>query len=208
MLRNSRSHHSILNGHPGPVLPGVQIATGPMGQGFGVAQGFAIAGKLAPYFDSYVMTGDGELQEGPIWEAVFTAFNWQVHVLVEEIGECAVALGAVTDDGSGAAVARSESKCFEGCVYAAGGGSDPTATLSRSAPHRAQNTAFKLICMLRAGWVPLIWPAVAAPIDAFGFEKFTWLKALNISHRNVSRARSATLKLRCIPRSVLKKPGP
>jgi transketolase len=117
VLRNSRSHHSILNGHPGPVLPGVQIATGPMGQGFGVAQGFAIAGKLAPYFDSYVMTGDGELQEGPIWEAVmfagqkhldnlcllidqnngqldissktvfpmpnleavFTAFNWQVH---------------------------------------------------------------------------------------------------------------------------------
>ena len=73
VLRNSRSHTSILNGHPGPILPGVSIATGPMGQGFGVAQGFAIAGKLAPYFDSYCMTGDGELQEGPIWEAVMFA---------------------------------------------------------------------------------------------------------------------------------------
>lgn len=73
ILRGSRSHASILNGHPGPILPGVSIATGPMGQGFGVAQGFAIAGKLAPYFDSYVMTGDGELQEGPIWEAVMFA---------------------------------------------------------------------------------------------------------------------------------------
>jgi transketolase len=73
VLRNSRSHESILNGHPGPILPGVSIATGPMGQGFGVAQGFAIAGKLAPYFDSYCMTGDGELQEGPIWEAVMFA---------------------------------------------------------------------------------------------------------------------------------------
>ena len=41
-LKNSRSFASILNGHPGPVLPGVQIATGPMGQGMGVAQGFAI----------------------------------------------------------------------------------------------------------------------------------------------------------------------
>src|SRR4249919_3668330 len=40
VLRNSRSFQSILNGHPGPVLPGVHIATGPMGQGFGVAQGF------------------------------------------------------------------------------------------------------------------------------------------------------------------------
>jgi len=73
VLRNSRSHASILNGHPGPILPGIPIATGPMGQGFGVAQGFAIAGKLAPYFDSYCMTGDGELQEGPIWEAVMFA---------------------------------------------------------------------------------------------------------------------------------------
>jgi transketolase len=73
VLRNSRSHTSILNGHPGPILPGIPIATGPMGQGFGVAQGFAIAGKLGPYFDSYAMTGDGELQEGPIWEAVMFA---------------------------------------------------------------------------------------------------------------------------------------
>ena len=73
ILRNSRSYASILNGHPGPVLPGVQIATGPMGQGFGVAQGFAIAGRVSPRFDSYCMAGDGELQEGPVWEAVMFA---------------------------------------------------------------------------------------------------------------------------------------
>jgi transketolase len=73
VLRNSRSYESILNGHPGPVLPGVQVATGPMGQGFSVAQGFAIAGRTSPHFDSYCMTGDGELQEGSIWEAVMYA---------------------------------------------------------------------------------------------------------------------------------------
>jgi transketolase len=72
-LKNSRSFASILNGHPGPILPGIHIATGPMGQGFGVAQGFAIAGRTSPRFDSYCMTGDGELQEGPIWEAVMYA---------------------------------------------------------------------------------------------------------------------------------------
>src|SRR6201997_707374 len=72
-LKNSRSFASILNGHPGPILPGVHIATGPMGQGFGVAQGFAIAGHSSPRFDSYCMSGDGELQEGPIWEAVMFA---------------------------------------------------------------------------------------------------------------------------------------
>ena len=71
VLKNSRSHKSILNGHPGPLLPGIHLATGPMGQGFGVGQGFAIAGRSThPKFDSYCMVGDGELQEGPIWEAV------------------------------------------------------------------------------------------------------------------------------------------
>jgi transketolase len=73
LLKNSRSYESILNGHPGPLLPGVQISTGPMGQGFAVAQGFAIAGRTAPRFNSYCMVGDGELQEGGIWETVMFA---------------------------------------------------------------------------------------------------------------------------------------
>lgn len=73
ILKNSRSFASILNGHPGPVLPGIQIATGPMGQGLAVAQGFAIAGRVSPRFDAYALCGDGEMQEGPIWEAVMFA---------------------------------------------------------------------------------------------------------------------------------------
>ncbi len=73
VLKNSRSVTSILNGHPGPLLPGVHVATGPMGQGMGVAQGFAIAGQRSPKFDVYTITGDGELQEGPIWETVMYA---------------------------------------------------------------------------------------------------------------------------------------
>ena len=73
ILKNSRSISSILNGHPGPLLPGVHVATGPMGQGMGVAQGFAIAGQQSNNFDVYAVTGDGELQEGPIWEAVMYA---------------------------------------------------------------------------------------------------------------------------------------
>ncbi len=73
VLKNSRSVSSILNGHPGPLLPGVHVATGPMGQGVGVAQGFAIAGQRAPLFDVYAVAGDGELQEGPVWESIMFA---------------------------------------------------------------------------------------------------------------------------------------
>ena len=70
VLAKSRSWDSILNGHPGPILPGVHISTGPLAQGLGVAQGFALGGKLTPAFDVFCITGDGELQEGLIWEAV------------------------------------------------------------------------------------------------------------------------------------------
>ena len=70
VLRNSRSADSILNGHPGPILPGVHISTGPLGQGVLVAQGFGIAGQRGPRFDVFCLAGDGELQEGLPWEAV------------------------------------------------------------------------------------------------------------------------------------------
>jgi transketolase len=73
VLKNSRSYESILNGHPGPILPGVHISTGPLGQGLPVAQGFALVGKTCPKFDTYCIVGDGELQEGLIWEAVMYA---------------------------------------------------------------------------------------------------------------------------------------
>src|SRR6187551_2174627 len=39
----------------------------------GVAQGFAVVGQRSPKFDVYAVTGDGELQEGPIWESVMFA---------------------------------------------------------------------------------------------------------------------------------------
>ena len=78
VLSNSRSYESILNGHPGPVLPGVHLATGPMGQGLSVAEGFALAGRANPRFDCYCLCGDGELQEGTIWEAVM--YSGQSHL--------------------------------------------------------------------------------------------------------------------------------
>jgi transketolase len=89
VLKNSRSYDSILNGHPGPILPGVHISTGPLGQGLSVAQGFALVGKSSPKFDVFCMTGDGELQEGPIWEAVMYSAHKRLDnlcVLIDQNG--------------------------------------------------------------------------------------------------------------------------
>ncbi|MGO9307941.1 MAG: transketolase C-terminal domain-containing protein [Spirochaetia bacterium] len=73
VLKGSRSAESILNGHPGPLLPGVHVSTGPEGHGMPVAQGFALAGRQTPPFDVYCITGDGEMQAGMIWEAAMHA---------------------------------------------------------------------------------------------------------------------------------------
>ncbi len=77
LLKNSRSQESLLNGHPGPLLPGVHVSTGPEGHGLPVAQGLALAGRLQgaaeAKFDVFCLTGDGELQAGMIWEAAMFA---------------------------------------------------------------------------------------------------------------------------------------
>ncbi len=72
-LENSRSYDSILNGHPGPILPGIHTATGPLGQGVCVAEGFALAAKIGRARDVFCLTGDGELQEGVPWEGIMYA---------------------------------------------------------------------------------------------------------------------------------------
>lgn len=66
---------SRLNGHPNRVyLPGVETNTGPLGHGFPVATGIAIAGQIDQTdYRVFVLTGDGELQEGSMWEAAMLA---------------------------------------------------------------------------------------------------------------------------------------
>jgi transketolase len=76
VLCNSRGQGALLKGHPGPILPGVPVSTGPLGQGICVAQGLAMIGKTNPHFDVFTVVGDGELQEGNPWEAInFSGFK-------------------------------------------------------------------------------------------------------------------------------------
>jgi transketolase len=69
---------SRLNGHPDTrKIPGVETSTGPLGHGMPVAVGAAIAAQLAGEpWRVFVLTGDGELQEGSNWEAAMTAAHY------------------------------------------------------------------------------------------------------------------------------------
>ena len=80
-LRKSNSH---LQGHPNmQTTPGVEMSTGSLGQGLSVANGMALAGRLdgRDYY-VYCLMGDGEIQEGQVWEAAMSAGHYGLdHVI-------------------------------------------------------------------------------------------------------------------------------
>lgn len=84
-LATFRRINSRLQGHPATKegLPGVRIATGSLGQGLSVAIGLALAKKLSgdPHY-VYAMIGDGEANEGQIWEAALFAAHHRVDNLI------------------------------------------------------------------------------------------------------------------------------
>ena len=79
-LETLRSLGSRLQGHPERTkLPGVEASTGPLGQGLSFANGVALAGKLDKKdYHVYCMIGDGESQEGMIWEAAMSSGHYKL----------------------------------------------------------------------------------------------------------------------------------
>ncbi len=69
---------SILQGHPDRRTPGVDVASGSLGQGLSVAVGMSLAAKIDKKdYRVYVLLGDGEIQEGNIWEAAMAAAHYK-----------------------------------------------------------------------------------------------------------------------------------
>ncbi len=81
-LKSLRKLGSRLQGHPGldVELPGIETSAGSLGQGVSIAVGMAISHRHLDKTDQLVftVTGDGELQEGSVWEAAMTASNFKL----------------------------------------------------------------------------------------------------------------------------------
>ncbi|MDW7675799.1 MAG: transketolase [Bacillota bacterium] len=79
-LDGLRKLGSMLQGHPDMhKVPGVEMSTGSLGQGLSVANGMALADKLDGRANrTFVMVGDGEMQEGQIWEAAMAAAHYKL----------------------------------------------------------------------------------------------------------------------------------
>ncbi|GAA2716533.1 MULTISPECIES: transketolase [Streptomyces] len=95
LMRTYRRFGSRLQGHPTPVLPWVDVATGSLGQGIAYAVGIALAGReleRQPY-RVWTLCGDSEMAEGSVWEALDKAgrhrlANFVAVVDVNRLGQC------------------------------------------------------------------------------------------------------------------------
>ena len=83
-LKTLRHIGSKLQGHPVMnKVPGVDMSTGSLGQGISAACGMALSGKLSnEFYKVYAVLGDGEIEEGQVWEAAMFAAHYQLDNLV------------------------------------------------------------------------------------------------------------------------------
>jgi transketolase len=100
-LKTLRKLGSRLQGHPGRDhgLPGIELSAGSLGQGLSVAVGMALAAKMdQKEHRVYSIHGDGELQEGSIWEAAMAASHHKLDNLIAIIDRNGLQIDGRTED--------------------------------------------------------------------------------------------------------------
>lgn len=99
-LHKLRQEGSILQGHPDmKKCPGIDISTGSLGQGLSCAVGMAIAGKRDNRdYHVFAMVGDGECDEGQIWEAVMAGYKYKLDNLIVFVDNNKLQLDGTCDE--------------------------------------------------------------------------------------------------------------
>lgn len=100
MLKTFMDPLSKLNGHPDRnKLPGVEANTGPLGHGLPIAVGAAMAARMrGESWRVFVLTGDGELQEGSNWEAAMSAHHYNLDNLIVIVDRNRIQQGDFTEN--------------------------------------------------------------------------------------------------------------
>lgn len=99
-LKTLRKLHSMLQGHPDmKKVPGVDASTGSLGQGISIAVGMALGAKLKKSLShTYALLGDGELQEGQVWEASMAAAHYHLDNLTILIDHNGLQIDGTNDE--------------------------------------------------------------------------------------------------------------
>lgn len=113
-LKTFRKIDGFLEGHPSmKMVPGVDMSTGSLGQGFSTALGMAIAAKLDKKdYRTYAILGDGEIQEGQIWETAMAAAHYKMDNLVAFLDRNGLQIDGKTSEVMGVAPVEDKFKAF------------------------------------------------------------------------------------------------
>ena len=99
-LKTLRKLGSHLQGHPDcKRTPGVEVSTGSLGQGLAIANGIALAGKLdKANWRVYALLGDGECQEGMVWESAMAAAHYKLDNLTAVLDRNSLQIDGSTEE--------------------------------------------------------------------------------------------------------------
>ena len=99
LLSGFRKLNSKLEGHVHRGVPGVEASTGSLGQGLGIGVGMALAAKLdSKSYRIFVILGDGEIEEGSVWESMMAASKYKLNNLIAILDKNGVQLDGYTHE--------------------------------------------------------------------------------------------------------------
>jgi len=111
-----------LTTHPTNKIPGIEVCTGSLGHGFSIAVGMALGSrKSGKHFRVFILTGDGELQEGSNWEAAMAASYYKLGNLVWIIDNNGLQLNSIIKDTMGIEPLEDKVRAFGFNAHKAGG---------------------------------------------------------------------------------------
>lgn len=97
-LPSLRKIGGLLQGHPDSKIPGVEFSSGSLGQGLSVASGIALAGKLDKKdYRIYTLLGDGECDEGQVWEGAMLASHYKLDNLTAIVDRNGLQIDGLTE---------------------------------------------------------------------------------------------------------------
>lgn len=118
-LDTLRQLGSPLQGHPDcKRVPGVEVSTGSLGQGLSMAVGMALAGKLdRKDYNVWVLLGDGECQEGQVWEAAMAASHYKLDNLIAIVDNNGLQIDGKVEEVMGVSPIDDKFKAFSWHVF-------------------------------------------------------------------------------------------
>ncbi len=126
LLNTLRKPDSILQGHPDMKhIPGVDMSTGSLGQGISCAVGMALSSKhFGSGFKVYCVLGDGEIEEGQVWEAAMFAANKGLNNLIAFVDFNNLQIDGSIDEVNSAKPIDKKFEAFNWCVITIENGND------------------------------------------------------------------------------------